>query len=205
MFTESTQIYLTQSKTMVVQWFCWNYFASLRFVRSAGCVVVQSWTKGCELFFGSPLFNVEISVMYTEKLARSLFIFFSHSSTLNNGEKKGGRGGQKRFSLPFVQDCSCSRKYLFNVVNIHVSLMCWFPRYMISKLTLALSWPKSISYRNQSLDFLCKSMDWFLYDRDLRHKKVKMEKWNKNTNVVLVSLILTLNTFSITFITNLVL
>ena len=24
-----------------------------------------------------------------------------------------------------------------------------------------------------SLDLLCKSMDWFLYDRDLRHERVK--------------------------------
>ena len=26
----------------------------------------------------------------------------------------------------------------------------------------------SLSYRNQSIDLFCKSMDWFLYDRDLR-------------------------------------
>ena len=26
--------------------------------------------------------------------------------------------------------------------------------------------------RNQSIDFLCKSMNWFLYDRDLRHERV---------------------------------
>ena len=35
------------------------------------------------------------------------------------------------------------------------------------------SWRKSPSYRNQSIDFLCKSVDWFLYDRDLRHERVK--------------------------------
>ena len=27
-------------------------------------------------------------------------------------------------------------------------------------------------YRNQFIDLLCKSMDWFLYDRDLRHEGV---------------------------------
>ena len=32
---------------------------------------------------------------------------------------------------------------------------------------------RSLSYRNQSTDFLCKSMDWFLYDRDLRQERVK--------------------------------
>ena len=58
--------------------------------------LLQSWTKGCELIFGSlfsPLFNVEIYVMRMEELARSLFVFFSHSSILNIG----GRGTQKCF------------------------------------------------------------------------------------------------------------
>ena len=27
--------------------------------------------------------------------------------------------------------------------------------------------------RNQYIDFLCKSMDWFLYDWDLRYERVK--------------------------------
>ena len=33
---------------------------------------------------------------------------------------------------------------------------------------LTLSWRRSLSYRNQS-----KSVDWFLYDRNLRHERVK--------------------------------
>ena len=39
---------------------------------------------------------------------------------------------------------------------------------------LALSWRRSLSYRNQSIDLLCKSIDWFLYHRDLRHERVKI-------------------------------
>ena len=31
---------------------------------------------------------------------------------------------------------------------------------------------ESLSNRNQSIDLQSKSMDWFLYDRDLRHEKV---------------------------------
>ena len=31
----------------------------------------------------------------------------------------------------------------------------------------------SLSYRNQSIDLRCKSIDWFLYDNGLRHKRVK--------------------------------
>ena len=34
------------------------------------------------------------------------------------------------------------------------------------------SW-SSLSYRNLSNDLLCQSSDWFLYDRDLRHERVK--------------------------------
>ena len=35
-----------------------------------------------------------------------------------------------------------------------------------------------LSYRNQPIDLLCKSMDWFLYDMDLRHERVKKELIN---------------------------
>ena len=31
----------------------------------------------------------------------------------------------------------------------------------------------SLSYRNQSIDLLRESMDWFLYVRDLRHERFK--------------------------------
>ena len=36
--------------------------------------------------------------------------------------------------------------------------------------TLTLSWRRSLSHRNQFIDT---SMDWFLYDEDLRHERVK--------------------------------
>ena len=38
---------------------------------------------------------------------------------------------------------------------------------------LTLSWRRSLSYRNQPIDLQSKSMDWFLYDEDLSHEKVK--------------------------------
>ena len=40
--------------------------------------------------------------------------------------------------------------------------------------TLTLSWWRSLSYSNQSTDLLCKSMDWFLYDRDLRRERANV-------------------------------
>ena len=39
---------------------------------------------------------------------------------------------------------------------------------------LTLSWRRSLSYRNQPIDFLSKSMDWLLYDRDHRHERVNV-------------------------------
>ena len=32
----------------------------------------------------------------------------------------------------------------------------------------------SLSSRNQSMNLLCKSMNWFLYDRDILHDRVKL-------------------------------
>ena len=31
---------------------------------------------------------------------------------------------------------------------------------------------ESLPYRNQSIDLFYKPMDWFLYDRDLRHERL---------------------------------
>ena len=41
-----------------------------------------------------------------------------------------------------------------------------FINYMINSFMT-----ESLSYRNLSVDLLSKSMDWFLYDKDLRHEK----------------------------------
>ena len=38
---------------------------------------------------------------------------------------------------------------------------------------LTLSWRRLSPYRNHSIDLLCKSVDWFLYDNGLRHERVK--------------------------------
>ena len=39
---------------------------------------------------------------------------------------------------------------------------------------LALSWRRSLSYRNQSTDLQSKSMDWFLYSGNLCHERCKL-------------------------------
>ena len=45
-----------------------------------------------------------------------------------------------------------------------------------NELTLILSCHRSLSCKNQSIDSLLKSMDWFLYDRDLRHERVNVSR-----------------------------
>ena len=41
---------------------------------------------------------------------------------------------------------------------------------------VTLSWWRSLSYRNQSIDFQSKSLNCFLYSRALRHEKLKGDK-----------------------------
>ena len=71
---------------------------------------------------------------------------------------------------------------LFNITTFHMYeiFQCShiLPRNLLTfsqsaSLTSTLSWRRSLSYRNQSIGLLCKSMDWFMYDLDLRHERVK--------------------------------
>ena len=48
-----------------------------------------------------------------------------------------------------------------------------FKKTSMNRSLLTLSCRRSLSYRNQSIDLQSKSMGWFLYDRDLRHERVK--------------------------------
>ena len=49
---------------------------------------------------------------------------------------------------------------------------------------LTLSWQSSLSHRNQSIALQIKSMDWSLYDRDLRHERVMDQKIRTRKNSV---------------------
>ena len=42
------------------------------------------------------------------------------------------------------------------------------------QVCLTLFWRMFLSYRSQSIELLCKSMDWFLYNRNLHHERVNM-------------------------------
>ena len=41
-----------------------------------------------------------------------------------------------------------------------------------TKSSLILPWIRSLSHKNKSVDFFCKSMDWFVFDKDLLHEIV---------------------------------
>ena len=59
---------------------------------------------------------------------------------------------------------------------------------MLHAMILTLPLHRPLSYRNQSINLLSKSMDWLLYDRDLRHKRVKdtlREKGSSNKTLAL--------------------
>ena len=64
------------------------------------------------------------------------------------------------------------KHYHSGFVNFSFSLIIVTSLYDVGKKHLTLSWRRPISYRNQSTDLLCKSMDWFLYDIGLHHERV---------------------------------
>ena len=64
------------------------------------------------------------------------------------------------------------RQWLFMVL-LYLNIFHTFVTSPLFLTELSLSWRRSLSYRNQSIDLLSKSMDWFLHHRDLRHKRVK--------------------------------
>ena len=57
------------------------------------------------------------------------------------------------------------------VWNIKLSLKPWH-------IILTLSWRRSLSCRNQSKSMQSKSMDWFLYDKELCHERVNLKLWH---------------------------
>ena len=54
--------------------------------------------------------------------------------------------------------------------NFNGKFSCFYLKHVMNALTL--SWRRPLSYRNQSIDLLCKSVDSFLYDNGPRHEKV---------------------------------
>ena len=62
------------------------------------------------------------------------------------------------------------------IFNISLVILFLASNRDLTEDLLILSWRRSLSYRNQFIDMLSKSMEWFLYDRDLRHEKVSCSR-----------------------------
>ena len=54
--------------------------------------------------------------------------------------------------------------------------------FFMKSSRLPLSWLRSLSNRNQPINLLRKSMDWFLYERKLGHKSVKLQMFKGQTS-----------------------
>ena len=66
------------------------------------------------------------------------------------------------------------KRFLIDVFLIGTSFQKqWGWNLTINKSKLTLSWRKMLSYRNQSIDLLCKSIDWFLDNNGVRHERIK--------------------------------
>ena len=82
-----------------------------------------------------------------------------------------------KFTVKFITFTLCWASTFFQFINIMFKMskgtIEQLSEAAVWKCSLIVSWQKSISYRNQSIYLFCKSMGWFLYDRDLRHKRVE--------------------------------
>ena len=67
------------------------------------------------------------------------------------------------------------RQFSFHPVYFALSI-----EFLIGVRLLTLSRQRSLSERNLSIDLLCKPMDCFLYDRDLRHERIKEALFRSN-------------------------
>ena len=76
------------------------------------------------------------------------------------------------FLQPFSGQMSDWKKMLKVLIFRDIS-------YYINFTQIFHSWWSSLSHRNQSVDLLSKTMDWFLYDRNLRLKRVEEDFKNK--------------------------
>ena len=73
------------------------------------------------------------------------------------------------------RDLKNCRQILREILSEFKRINKFGPSWNHQKITwLTLSWRRPISYRNQSIDLLRKSVDWFLYDIGLRHERVNI-------------------------------
>ena len=120
---------------------------------------------------GGFLWNLSKTTLSQVFLLEFCEIFQKRYSFLNNREK---------YLLSFVLLLNSSI-VVWNFIKESVYLYP-FRRLPVARRTfilatsLILSWRRSLSYRYQSNDLQRKSMNWFLYDKDIRHERTKEDK-----------------------------
>ena len=92
------------------------------------------------------------------------------------------------------QESKCLNEYNFTLVGWEISGSDSL-RFLKIKSNLdefTLLWRRSLSYRNQSNYLPCKSMDWFLFDRDLHCSRIPTAEANfvKNTKKNLIIMLI---------------
>ena len=99
----------------------------------------------------------------------------------------------------FITNKGSSSRYLYSFIIWKANWGVYIVRIMINFLlhillhirvlskSLTLSWRRSLPYRIQSVDMQSKSMDWCLYDGDLRHEVVS--HYRKHYTIDLVTFI----------------
>ena len=72
-----------------------------------------------------------------------------------------------------------AKNCLFCTLSIFAQSFCAKSNGARKFMGLILSWRRSLSYRNHSIDLQNKSMDWFLYDNGLHHERGKVFRFNE--------------------------
>ena len=99
---------------------------------------------------------------------------------------------QSQVIFHFLSEKRFTRCHVIFISSFLFHLTCFRWSWLRNRtVSLTLSWQRSLSYRNQSIDLHCKSMDWFLYDRDLRHERIlnvyQKFRWNIRLGTLLNS------------------
>ena len=86
-------------------------------------------------------------------------------------------------STPLNDSTNACAFVVFCVIDNCLNLSIFDPNILINEITRTITefpekfnpfTPRPISYRNQSIDLQSKSIDWFLYDKELPHESVSI-------------------------------
>ena len=105
---------------------------------------------------------------------------FSAPYSLDHDSNGGERFPSNFQDIPFIATENKPKESFFVELNLRndnwlINCSYNFQKSLIDSHldALTLSWQRPLSYRKQSIDLFCKSMDWFLYDNGLRLERVK--------------------------------